>query len=170
AAAAGITVAIVDKTSGTAAGAANSQFGGGGFGPGGFGRGLGGPGGGAGLMNALHGTIVVDNNGTYVTEAIQTGTVTDISATSITVASVDGYTKAYVLGASTVVDNGVDKIASVANGHTVNITATVAGDTATATQLRDQNLGTGQQRDGGRQGGPPAGNPGGQAGTGTVTS
>jgi hypothetical protein len=120
-------------------------------------------------MNALHGTIVVDNNGTYVTEAIQTGRVTEISATSITVASVDGYTRAYVLESSTVVDNGTDKIASVVTGHTVNITAAVSGDTATATQLRDQNLSTGQQN-GGQQGGGPAGaGPGGRAGAGTVT-
>src|SRR5512133_180205 len=76
AATAGITVAVVDKSSGTgnSAAGANGQFPGGG--PGGFGGQGGGPGGmrgvGGGLAGALHGTIVVAGNGQYVPEEIQT--------------------------------------------------------------------------------------------------
>jgi len=142
AATAGITVAVVDKSSGTgnSAAGANGQFPGGG--PAGQ-NGFGGPGGGmrgmgGGLAGALHGTIVVSDNGQYVTEEIQTGKVTAISASSITVASTDNYTKTYVLGSSTTVNNGNAQIGSVATGHTVSVTATVSGDTATVTQLLDQ--------------------------------
>jgi hypothetical protein len=119
------------------------------------------------LSGALHGEFVVQNSsGGYVTEALQTGKVTAISATSITVASADGYTKVYVLGSSTTVDNGADKISSVVAGHTVTVLATVSGSgdaaTATATAITDQNLAGSAQNNqnnppNGEQGNPPAG-------------
>jgi hypothetical protein len=137
------------------AGSTGASAAGGQFGPGG-------PGGmGGGLMDALHGTIVVNDNGSYVTEAIRTGTVTAISATSIMVASTDGFTKSYVIGPSTQVDNGTDKITSVSDGRPVNITATVSSDTATATEIRDQSLDSaGGQQQGGIPGQQQNGQPG----------
>ena len=74
--------------------------GGPGFG-GGQGFGGGGPGG-ARLPASLHGEFVVsDGHGGFTTELTQTGTVTDISDTSITARSQDGYTQTYVITTDT---------------------------------------------------------------------
>jgi hypothetical protein len=107
----------------------NNQNGGGPqSGPGGM---PGGQGPGGGLGAALHGTFVVsDGNGGYVTEETQTGKVTALSATSITVLSSDGYSRSY-----TVTSNAVS---GVATGHTVRVLATVSGQTATATRVDDE--------------------------------
>ena len=73
--------------------------GGPGFGPGG-GPGVGGAG--AGVSDALHGEFVVsDGHGGYNTELTQTGTVTDISDTSVTARSEDGFTQTYVITTDT---------------------------------------------------------------------
>jgi hypothetical protein len=97
------------------------------------------------LAGALHGTFVVPDNGGYATRELQTGTVSAVSATSITVASADGYSRTYLLGSSTVVDNGNDKISSVATGHTVTVVASVSGDTATALEVDDRDLAGGRR-------------------------
>ncbi|RSM40291.1 hypothetical protein DMB66_57355 [Actinoplanes sp. ATCC 53533] len=138
-------------------GSTGGQAPGGGQAPTGGGRG-GGLGGGGGTAAALHGTYVVsDGNGGYVTQESQTGTVSAVSATSITVKSVDGYSKTYVVGTSTTVDNGADQIADVATGHTVRVVATVSGNTATATTVTDTNLATTTQQGGTQQGGTQQG-------------
>ena len=50
----------------------------------------------------LHGEFVVsDANGGYTTMLTQTGTVTAVSATSITVKSDDGYTQIYMISPTT---------------------------------------------------------------------
>src|SRR6185369_4887336 len=99
---------------------------------------VGGGGAAGGMMAALHGSYVVsDGNGGYSTELTQTGTVSAVSAGSITVKSADGYSKAYVINGSTSVDNGADAIGDVAAGHTVRVVATSAGNTATATTITD---------------------------------
>ena len=50
---------------------------------------------------SLHGeSVVADGNGGYRTELTQTGTVTAVSPTSITVRSADGYTQSYVIPAA----------------------------------------------------------------------
>jgi hypothetical protein len=131
-----------------------------------------GGGAGGGVANSLHGDFVVsDGNGGYTTRRTQTGEVTAVSTNSITVRSEDGYTQTYAIDSSTAVDNGRDTISEVAVGHTVSITATVAGDTATAVEITDQALqqssqqGQGQQGTG--QGQPGFGQPGfGQQGQG----
>jgi hypothetical protein len=74
-------------------------------GPGGFG----GPGGGrfnamGSLDSALHGEFVIADG---TTELLQTGKVTDVSATSIGLASTDGYTKSYTIDSATLMDTGV---------------------------------------------------------------
>jgi hypothetical protein len=62
------------------------------------------PGGvGGGLTAAVHAEYVVLQGSGYVTKAEQLGTVTEISAASVTVKSNDGFTRSYSLGADVVV-------------------------------------------------------------------
>jgi hypothetical protein len=127
-------------------------------GPGGFGgpgggqfRGQGGPGGTFGggmaaLREALHGDFVVaDQNGGYTTERLQTGDVTELSATSVTLTSKDGYKQTYTLDSST------QKTGDVKTGDTnITVVAKVDGQTATATSL-GQALQQGQRQPGQRR-------------------
>ncbi|MET7397950.1 hypothetical protein ABZS66_31120 [Dactylosporangium sp. NPDC005572] len=117
----------------------------------GYGGGQGGfPGGGqpgrggmerGGLMGALHGDFVVkDSTGKYVTHRLQTGTVTAVSDTSITVKSEDGYSTTFVVNGSTKVGNGSGKIGDVKTGSTVTVVGTVDGTTVTATTIADSSL------------------------------
>ena len=95
----------------------------------------GGPGGAGSLAAALHGEYVVsDGDSGYTTELMQNGEVTAISATSVTAASDDGYTKTYTIDAGTVLGNGSD---DVATGDEVTIVASVSGDTATADSVTE---------------------------------
>jgi hypothetical protein len=108
--------------------------------PGGFG-GFGGFGSilgtGIGLGGTLHGTAVVKTrDGSYETVAGQRGTVTAVSATSISVKSEDGYQATYVVDKDTVV-NGTEKITAVKQGDNVGVVATVDGGTSTATRVID---------------------------------
>ncbi|GAA4003814.1 hypothetical protein GCM10022247_25930 [Allokutzneria multivorans] len=94
-------------------------------GPGGRGPMMFGPGGGP-VRESLHGEFVVsDGKGGYKTERTQTGSVTEVSATSITAKSADGYTQVYTVDAATVVNNGA-KIDSVKTGASVTITSDVS--------------------------------------------
>jgi len=139
---------------GTAA-AATPAAGAGGFGAGGAG-GRGGFGGGAGgiggLMSALHGDFTVSENGSVVTERLQTGEITAVSATSITAKSTDGYTQTYVINSSTLVDNGDEQVSALKTGTTVTIIAKLSGDAGTATTISDQAAAAGR----GGFGGPGA--------------
>lgn len=113
-------------------------------------------GGGAGLSmmrDALHGDFTVAQNGGYVTERMQTGDVTALSATSITVKSQDGYTQTYSVGSST------EKANNLATGATVTVLAKVTGTTATATSITNANQagGHGGFPGGGQGGFPPGG-------------
>ncbi|MGW4488626.1 hypothetical protein ACWEOE_32885 [Amycolatopsis sp. NPDC004368] len=108
-------------------------------GPGGFrgGQGFGGQrgpgafGGAAALRNALHGDFVVTApTGGYTTERLQTGAITEISATSVTLTSKDGYKQTYVLDASTQKPTTTPK-----TGDNVTVLAKLDGATATATSL-----------------------------------
>ncbi|MCU1590264.1 MAG: hypothetical protein JWP11_1520 [Frankiales bacterium] len=95
-------------------------------------RGIGGP------QGALHGEFVVpDGKGGFRSVRTQRGVVTAVSSTALTVKSEDGYTKDYVLTTATLVDAGRDGIATVTEGETVAVMATVSGDTATADDVRD---------------------------------
>ncbi len=101
--------------------------------PGGFG--FGGP------FGAVHGQFVVPKSGGgYQTIDTQRGSVTAVSATSITVKSADGFSKTYQVVSSTNVDAQRDGIATVKTGHQVMVTATVGGSTATAVSILDFNL------------------------------
>jgi hypothetical protein len=154
----------VIRAAGNDATASTSQQGG----PGGVGgNGQGGPGGGnfaggmgggaGGLSGALYGDFTAsDGNGGYTTKRLQTGTVTAVSATSITAQSADGHTTTFVIGSSTRVGNGSDAVADIKSGDTVTVVGTVAGDTATATTITDTTL---NQANGGQQNGAPQGQP-----------
>ncbi|RJQ77174.1 hypothetical protein [Amycolatopsis panacis] len=107
--------------------------GGGQAGPGGQPGGVGGPGGGAGLGSALHGEFVTSDNGTYVTKFLQTGEVTELSSTSLTTKSTDGFTKTYTIDSATV--TGITK------GESVTVVATESGSTATATSVTEAGSG-----------------------------
>jgi hypothetical protein len=86
---------------------------------------------------SLHGEFVVpDGAGGYTTELTQTGAVTAISPTSITVRSEDGYSQTYVIP-STAGNAGPPPFAVDAR---VIVRATRTGQTATVT-----NIGNAQQ-------------------------
>jgi hypothetical protein len=151
----GVALAATRNGSGTSAqsgpGAAGRPAGAGGGGPGGL----------AGSI--AHGEVVVaDSSGGYVTRLLQTGTVTAVSSTSITVRSADNYAVTYTVASGTTVDSGTDAIGAVATGHTVTILASTAKAAVTIT---DQNLAS-------AAGGIPGqnGTAGGQAEAGTGTS
>ncbi|KDO12384.1 hypothetical protein DV26_04835 [Amycolatopsis mediterranei] len=123
-------------------GPGGGQFRGQGLPAGGFGGGM------AALRDALHGDFVVSNgSGGYTTERLQTGDVTELSATSVTLTSKDGYKQTYTLDAST------QKTGDVKTGDTnVTVVAKLEGQTATATSL-GKGLELGQRQPGQRRGG-----------------
>lgn len=99
-------------------------------------RGMGGPGdwGMMGPRGALHGELVVpqrDGTGTQ-TVVVQSGTVTAVSATSLSVKSSDGFTATYVITSSTRVAAGSGGITSLQKGDQVHVAATKGGSTSTA--------------------------------------
>jgi hypothetical protein len=107
-----------------------------GRGPGGFGR-FGGFGG-LGLGGVVHGQVTErTSGGGYQTVDIQSGTVTAVSPSSITVKSADGYSATYVVVSSTEVNAQAAGILTVKVGDTVELTATVSGGTATAASIVD---------------------------------
>lgn len=137
---------------GTSSADNSAQQGPGGPGGGGQFRGQG-PGGGfaggmAALRDALHGDFVVANgSGGYTTERLQTGDVTDVSATSVTLTSKDGYKQTYTIDSST------QKTGDVKTGDTnITVVAKVDGQTATATSL-GKGFQTGQRQPGQRRNG-----------------
>jgi hypothetical protein len=102
----------------------------------------GGPGFGfGGLFGTVHGQFVVaKSGGGYETVDVQTGKVTAVSSTSITLKSTDGFTHTYVITSSTIVDAQRDGIGSVKAGNEATLMATVSGGTATATSIQDVTL------------------------------
>lgn len=80
---------------------------------------------------ALHGEFVVpDGNGGFQTDIVQVGTVTAVSATSITARSDDGFTSTYVIP-PTAADSG----APFGVNAKVDIRATRSGGTQTITTI-----------------------------------
>ena len=124
----GAAIYAATETSPHAFGAPHQPFGpGGGGGPSGQHGAVGGPA--AMAPPSLHGEFVVPNSaGGYTTELTQTGTVTAISATSITVRSEDGFSRTYVIPAGSAG-------APFAVDDQVVVHATRDGQTATVTNL-----------------------------------
>jgi len=106
-------------------------FGGKLFGLGGFG--------GFGKFGGLHGEFTIkkpDGSG-YETVATQTGDVTAVSPSSITVKSEDGFSRTYSVDENTVVGSGRDGIGSVKTGDTVHVAGIVDGGKASAAAVLD---------------------------------
>lgn len=102
-------------------------FGGKLFGFGGLGRG------------GLHGEFTMrkpDGNG-FQTVAVQTGEVTAVSPSSITVKSEDGFSRTYSVDENTVVGSGRDGIGTVKTGDTVRIAGVVEDGKARAAGILD---------------------------------
>ena len=102
------------------------------FGLGGFGHfGRGGP---------LHGEFTVrrpDGTG-FQTVAVQTGEVTAVSSSSITVKSEDGFSRTFSVDENTVVGAGRDGIGAVKTGDTVRVAGVVEGGQAKAAAILDK--------------------------------
>jgi hypothetical protein len=97
--------------------------------------------GGGGLFGALHGQLVVPKSGGgYQTVDVQSGQVTAVSTTSITLKSADGFTMSYAVASSTIVDAQRDGIGSIKVGDQAAVVATVSGSTVTATSINDLTL------------------------------
>jgi hypothetical protein len=91
-----------------------------------------------GHIPILHGQAVLSKpGGGYQTVAFQRGTVTAVSADSITLKSTDGFTQTYAINGSTVVGAHRGGISSVTDGNTASVIATVSGKTFTATRIID---------------------------------
>ncbi|MEZ2390422.1 hypothetical protein AB6813_12900 [bacterium RCC_150] len=147
AAGAGAYAAGNSGTSGT--GSAQGPAAGGQFGQNGQGGGFGGPGGGTnagpdglglgmgGLNAAIHSEYVVLQNGNYVTMAGQSGTVTDISASSMTVKSEDGFSRTYALGSDVAVAEGTWQRGSGSSGTTLSISDVKTGSAVRVTAVKD---------------------------------
>ncbi|WP_432397010.1 hypothetical protein ACRQ5B_03560 [Pseudarthrobacter sp. L19] len=116
--------------------AGGSATGRGGFGP----EGVGGMAG--GLSAAVHAEYVVLDGTTYTSMAEQLGTVTEVSSTSVTVKSADGFTRSYALGDGVTVSAMQQRrqqsggtggtgsqlsVADIVSGATVRLTATKDG-------------------------------------------
>lgn len=99
-------------------------------------------------FGAIHGQFTVPApSGGYETLATQTGTVSSVSATSITVKSEDGFTGTYTVDDDTLVNAGNNGIADVSKGDTVRVVAVIASGRDRAVQIMD---GTKVQRSIGR--------------------
>lgn len=102
------------------------------------GRRLAGPGGPGGLGGVLHAQATVPApGGGYQTIDTQRGTVTAVSASSITLKSADGFTASYAVRPATQVNAQAAGIGAVKTGDTVQVTATVSGSAATASSITD---------------------------------
>ena len=106
-------------------------------GPGGLGMG------GAGLNAAVHSEYVVLQDSSYVTMAGQTGTVTDVSGTSLTVKSADGFSRTYAVGSDVQVTEGMRQRGS-STGNTLSLSNVTAGTTVRVTAIKNSDTYTAQ--------------------------
>jgi hypothetical protein len=121
--------------------------------PGGFGQF-----GGFGLGGVIHGQLTEPKpGGGYQTVDVQRGSVTAVSASSITVKSADGFSATYAVSSSTEVNAMAAGIGTVKVGDTVDLTATVSQGKATAASLIDVTAIRASRGALGFPAGPPAG-------------
>jgi hypothetical protein len=95
--------------------------------------------GGLGRFGGLHGEFTIkkpDGSG-FQTWATQTGEVTDVSSSSITVKSEDGFSRTYSVDENTVVGSGRDGIGTVKTGDTVHVGGLVEDGKAKAAAVVD---------------------------------
>ena len=132
---AAVGIAVVLAGAGAAviyAASGSTEQSGRGFGgpPGGMGGPPGGMGG-AGTSESLHGEFVIaDGRGGFATEITQTGTVTEITDTSITARSEDGFTQTYLI-----TDDTRQSRTEIQQGDTASIRAVAGAGTNTATVI-----------------------------------
>jgi hypothetical protein len=94
---------------------------------------------GAGRFGGLHGEFTVkkpDGSG-FQTWASQTGEVTAVSPSSLTVKSEDGFSRTYSVDENTVVGSGRDGIGTVKTGDTVHVAGLVEDGKAKAAAVVD---------------------------------
>lgn len=102
-------------------------------------RGPGGPGGHGFGKGAIHGEFTAkapDGEG-YQTIATQVGEVTEVSSSSVTVKSEDGFSRSYTVNDDTLVNAGNEGIDDVAKGDKVRVTAVVEDGKARAVDVHD---------------------------------
>ena len=107
-------------------------------GPGGLGMGA------AGLNSAVHSEYVVLQDSSYVTMAGQTGTVTEISGTSMTVKSEDGFSRTYTVGSDVQVTQGMRQRGGSSTGSTLGLSNVTSGASVRVTALKDSDTYTAQ--------------------------
>lgn len=96
----------------------------------------------------IHGEFTAVNpEGGYLRIATQRGEVTEVSASSVTVKSVDGFTRTYAVDADTKINGGSGTIADITKGETVHVAGIIDGDT-----VRAQRIGDGSMREARKQG------------------
>jgi hypothetical protein len=90
------------------------------------------------VSDLLHGEVVlVKEGGGTQTVLVQKGTVTEVSATGVTVRSTDGFTTSYTVNGDTKVRADSDEIGAVAKDEEVVVMAPKSGDGHTATVIVD---------------------------------
>jgi hypothetical protein len=96
---------------------------------------------GSALPGVLHGQFIERVAGGYQTVDVQSGQVTAVSSSSITLRSTDGFTRSYtVVVGTTMVDAGRGAISVVRIGDQASVEATVSGNKAVATRIDDQTV------------------------------
>ncbi|MGI9196395.1 MAG: DUF5666 domain-containing protein [Candidatus Nanopelagicales bacterium] len=96
-------------------------------------HGPGGPGDHGPMGDILHGQAVIEQpDGTIVTEQMQEGEVTAVSATSISLKSTDGFTATYVINADTRLERDHADGTAPQVGDVAHVHGTVDGGTVTA--------------------------------------
>ena len=93
---------------------------------------------GADVDGILHGEVVLSKEGGGTqTVLVQRGVATAVSATAVTVKSIDGFTTSYVVNGDTKIKADEDEMASVAKNEELLVVAPKSGDKHTATVLLD---------------------------------
>lgn len=93
------------------------------------------------IADMLHGEMVVAKEGGGTeTVRVQKGTVTEVSATGVTVKSTDGFTTAYTVDGDTKVRADSDSIAEVAKDEEVVVVAPESGAATVVVDLTDLGL------------------------------
>jgi hypothetical protein len=102
---------------------------------------------------AVRGEFVVPKaGGGYQTVAMQRGTVTKVSSSSITVKSADGVSRTFRVTADTLVNAARDGIGTVKVDDSVAVVGLTSGDSATALRIVDATrMDTSRQRFGFRE-------------------
>lgn len=92
---------------------------------------------GTGLSSAVHADYVVLQGSDYITMAEQTGTVSEVSPSAVTVKSSDGFTRTYALGSDVEVRNLQQRRQSGGAGTQLSVADIIAGGTVRIVAAKD---------------------------------